>query len=404
MTSKIESNQTNADLSDQASLNKAPIVKILVVGVGGGGSNAVDCMIKAGVQHVGFVAVNTDFQALERSISPIRLQIGKKITGGFGAGADPEIGERSALESEIFIKDMLKDAEIVFVTAGMGGGTGTGAAPVIARIAKEMGKLTIGVVTKPFDIEGGVRTNAAQMGIANLSKNVDTLVIVPNEKLIEQVAELTMIEAMAYADEMLHQAIRAITGVILDKSVINVDFADLKRILKGMGTAHMGIGYGKGQNKTLDAVKSAVASKLLETTITGASKAILHFLLAPNVRLDEVNKASKMVKDELAENPEFIFGFGVDDRLEDEVFVTIIATGFDQQANHRGQQQQSRPRNGEPYKPPQPPESSTLGGLFDDDDDDYVQGGNNHSKSNTRTDVGGGTGSSFLDALKNKNR
>lgn len=270
---------------------------IKVVGVGGGGSNAINRMVEAGIKSAQFIAINTDVQALRMSKADMLIQIGKKLTNGQGAGADPSKGQRAAEESAPFIREQLKDADLVFITAGMGGGTGTGAAPVIAKIAKEMGKLTVAVVTKPFIFEGKIRMNHAETGIANLRKFVDTLVVIPNEKLMSIAPNLPMVEAFKYADDILRQGIQGISDLIVTPAMINLDFADVCTIMRDKGVAHMGIGRGKGEGRTSDAVKQAVSSPMLETSIEGARSVILNIMGSPDMTLAEVNQAANLVKE-----------------------------------------------------------------------------------------------------------
>jgi len=306
-----------------------PICKIKVIGVGGGGNNAVNRMIYAGITSASFVAINTDKQALLMSKAPSRLQIGEKLTRGLGAGADPDIGRKAAEESRELIEEVLKDTDLVFVTAGMGGGTGTGAAPVVASIAKEMGILTIAVVTKPFRFEGRKRMENAESGIKDLKNVVDTLVVIPNDKLLTIVPKNTpIIDAFKTADDVLRQGIQGISDLIVTSSLINLDFADVKAIMKNKGLAHMGLGRGKGENRTIEAVRQAVSSPLLETTIEGATGIILNIKGSPNLTLDEVYESADLVKEVVDPSCNIIFGSGIDSKMEDEVEITVIATGF----------------------------------------------------------------------------
>ena len=308
------------------------IANIKVVGIGGGGNNAVNRMVAANITSAEFVAINTDKQALLMSKATHRIQIGEKVTRGLGAGADPEIGQKAAEESKAVITEMLKGCDLVFITAGMGGGTGTGAAPVVAQVAKELDILTIAVVTKPFNFEGRRRMDNAEKGIANLKKFVDTLVIIPNDKLLKIVPKGTpIVEAFRCADDVLRQGIQGISDLIVTPSLINLDFADVKTIMKDKGLAHMGIGHGKGDNKTIDAVRQAVQSPLLETNIEGATGILLNVKGGLDLSLDEVNEAAELVRDVVDENCNIIFGAGVDDTLNEEVEITVIATGFNQQ-------------------------------------------------------------------------
>lgn len=307
------------------------VANIKVVGIGGGGNNAVNRMVAANVTSAEFVAINTDKQALLMSKATHRIQIGEKLTRGLGAGADPEIGQKAAEESKAVITEMLKGCDLVFITAGMGGGTGTGAAPVVAQIAKELDILTIAVVTKPFNFEGKKRMENAEKGIANLKKFVDTLVIIPNDKLLKIVPKGTpIVEAFRCADDVLRQGIQGISDLIVTPSLINLDFADVKTIMKDKGLAHMGIGRGKGENKTIDAVRQAVQSPLLETNIEGATGILLNVKGGLDLPLDEVNEAAELVREVVDSNCNIIFGAGVDESLSEQVEITVIATGFNQ--------------------------------------------------------------------------
>ena len=301
--------------------------KIIVVGVGGGGNNAVDRMISENIAGVEFIAINTDKQALQSSKAPTLMQIGEKLTKGLGAGAKPEIGEKAAEESVEEIAAALEGADMVFVTCGMGGGTGTGAAPVVARIAKSMGALTVGVVTKPFRFEAKTRMNNALSGIEKLKENVDTLIVIPNDKLLEVVdRRTTMPEALKKADEVLQQGIQGITDLINTSALINLDFADVQTVMTDKGIAHIGIGYGKGDDKALQAVKEAVASPLLETTIAGASHVIIN--ISGDITLFDASDAAEYVQDLVGEETNIIFGAMYDDSKADEATITVIATGL----------------------------------------------------------------------------
>ncbi len=314
---------------EQEDFNSTSVVKIKVLGVGGGGNNAVNRMIDANVSSAEFVAINTDKQALLISKAPKRLQIGERLTGGKGAGGIPEVGRKSAEESKTSITEVLKGADLVFITAGMGGGTGTGAAPVIAQIAKELGILTVGIVTKPFAFENRKRMENAEKGIAELKKYVDTIVIIPNERLATILPEkITLVDAFRYADDVLRQGIQGISDLIVFPGMINLDFADVETVMKNRGLAHMGIGRGKGENKTLEAVRQAVASPLIETTIEGATGVVLNIKGGSDITLREVTEAANMVKEVIDPSCNLIFGSSIDPEMHDEVEITIIATGF----------------------------------------------------------------------------
>jgi len=305
-----------------------PAAIIKVVGVGGGGGNAINRMMASNVNSAEYIAVNTDLQDLAASTAHRRIQIGDKLTKGQGAGAVPQVGQEAAIESKLVIAEALKDADLVFITAGMGGGTGTGAAPVVAQIARELKILTIGVITKPFDFEGLERMNNAQIGIANLMKFVDTMIVIPNDKLVTVASKLTVAESFRYADEVLRQGITGISDLIVTKSMINLDFADVRTIMKDKGLAHMGIGKGQGERRTFDAVKNAVRSPLLETSIEGATSVILNVIGSSDLTLEEVYKSANLVREVVDKKANIIFGADIRKSLSDEVLVTVIATGF----------------------------------------------------------------------------
>lgn len=305
----------------------APVIK--VIGVGGGGNNAVNRMIAAGIKSAQFVAINTDQLVLNACNAPTKVQLGTKLTKGLGAGADPNIGMQAAEESKEEIKKLLEGVDMLFITAGMGGGTGTGAAPVVASISKEMGILTIAVVTKPFAFEGTRRMKNAIQGIERLREHVDTLLVIPNQKLLEVVKKGTsMVEAFEEADEVLRKGIQGIADLVVTPSMINLDFADVKTIMKDTGLAHMGVGCANGEDKILAAVREAVASPLLETSIKGATGVIINVMGPPDMPLDEVHDATTLVQSVVDPDANIIFGAGVDDSLGDFVLVTLIATGF----------------------------------------------------------------------------
>lgn len=302
---------------------------IKVMGVGGGGCNAINSMIDSNVGSAEFIAVNTDSQALLLSKAQKCLQIGEKLTKGLGAGSNPDVGEAAAEESREEIERELKGTDLLFVASGMGGGTGTGAASVIARIAREMGILTIAVVTKPFSFEGRVRNENANKGISNLRKYVDTLVIIPNDKLLQFLPEqIGMLEAFKVADDMLKQGIIGIVDLIATPSLINLDFADVNTIMRDQGLAHMGIGRAKGENRIIEAVRQAVSSPLLETTIEGARSVILNVTGGKDLKLGEVNEAAVLVQGIIDSGANIIFGATIDENMNEEVKITVIATGF----------------------------------------------------------------------------
>ena len=302
--------------------------RILVIGVGGAGNNAVNRMVEENIMGVEFIGINTDKQALQFCKAPTAMQIGEKLTKGLGAGAKPEIGEKAAEESQEEISQALKGADMVFVTCGMGGGTGTGAAPVIAQIAKDMGILTVGVVTKPFRFEARQRMNNALKGIENLKNAVDTLIVIPNDRLLEIVdRRTTMPDALKKADEVLLQAVQGITDLINVPGLINLDFADVQTVMTDKGIAHIGIGKAKGDEKALEAVKQAVSSPLLETTIEGASHVIIN--ISGYISLIEANEAAGYVQELAGDDANIIFGAMYDENAEDEVTITVIATGLD---------------------------------------------------------------------------
>ena len=302
--------------------------RILVIGVGGAGNNAVNRMVEENIMGVEFIGINTDKQALQFCKAPTAMQIGEKLTKGLGAGAKPEIGEKAAEESQEEISQALKGADMVFVTCGMGGGTGTGAAPVIAQIAKDMGILTVGVVTKPFRFEARQRLNNALKGIENLKNAVDTLIVIPNDRLLEIVdRRTTMPDALKKADEVLLQAVQGITDLINVPGLINLDFADVQTVMTDKGIAHIGIGKAKGDEKALEAVKQAVSSPLLETTIEGASHVIIN--ISGDISLIEANEAAGYVQELAGDDANIIFGAMYDENAEDEVTITVIATGLD---------------------------------------------------------------------------
>jgi cell division protein FtsZ len=304
--------------------------KIKVVGVGGAGSNAVNRMIRSKLRGVEFVAVNTDLQALHSSEAHVKLNIGKKLTRGLGSGGDPNKGQEAAEESRQELTELLKDCDMVFITAGLGGGTGTGAAPVVAEIAREAGALTIGVVTKPFAFEGARRKQVAEDGLQSLHDKVDTLIVVPNQRLLAVVDKKTpLADSFKIADDVLRQGVQGISDLIVFPGLINLDFADVKTIMAGQGAALMGIGFGSGDTRAADAAKNAISSPLLETTIDGARGILLNITGGPDLTLVEVNEAANLVREAAnAHDDNLIFGTVIDDRLQGEVKVTVVATGF----------------------------------------------------------------------------
>ena len=304
--------------------------RIKVIGVGGGGSNAVDRMIEAGVTKAEFICVNTDAQQLANVKAPTVLNIGRKLTSGLGAGAKPEIGRQAAEESKDEIKNLVKDTEMVFVTAGMGGGTGTGAAPIIAEAAKSLGVLTVAVVTKPFFFEGPQRMRNAEEGIKNLAEKVDAIVTIPNDLLLKIAdKKVTIKDSFKLADDVLRQGVQGIIEVITQRGIMNCDFADVRTIMKDSGVAHMGIGVGKGENAAQDAVRAAIESPLLETSIEGAENVLLNITGGSEFSLVDMGEVSSIVRDLVSEEANIIVGTAMDDNLKDEIKVTLIATGLD---------------------------------------------------------------------------
>lgn len=318
---------------DYESENNGADVRIKVVGVGGGGGNALNAMVSAGVRCVEFVAINTDKQALlkfENSQKKVQVvQIGEKITQGKGAGSKPEVGQKSAEESREDISGAIKGSDMVFITAGMGGGTGTGAAPIVAKIAKEMGILTIGIVTKPFSFEGRRRMAQAERGIAALKEHVDSLVVIPNERLkLVSEQKITLMNAFAEADNVLRQGVQSISDLILVPGIVNLDFADVREIMREAGYAHMGVGRASGKEKGEEAAKLAITSPLLETAIKGARGVIINIKSSPDIGLDEIEFASRLVSEQADPEANIIWGAAIDESIEDEMIVTVIATGF----------------------------------------------------------------------------
>ena len=321
-------------LQFETNLDKSAVIK--VIGVGGGGCNAVNRMVEAGLKGVEFIAVNTDRQALNRCLSETKIQIGEKLTRGLGAGANPEIGQKAAEETLDEITGLLEGADMVFLTAGMGGGTGTGAAPIIAKAAKDMGILTVGVVTKPFTFEGAKRRRQAELGISFLKKYVDSLVIVPNDKLLQNCEKnTTMVQAFQMADDVLRQGVQGISDLISDFALINVDFADVKSVMTDRGVAHMGVGHASGDDRAKNAVKAAIESPLLETSIAGAKAILLYVAGGYDLGMLEVSEIASLVEEQADRDCILIFGAAVNEEMQDEISITVIATGFDEGLENR---------------------------------------------------------------------
>ena len=322
------------------------IANIKVIGVGGGGGNAINRMIASGITGVEFWSINTDAQALTQSAAPRRLQIGQKLTRGLGAGGNPAIGQKAAEESRDEIAAALEHSDLVFITAGMGGGTGTGAAPIVAEVAKEMGALTVGVVTRPFIFEGRRRSNQADLGIEALQSRVDTLLLIPNDKLLSVISEQTGLqEAFRFADDVLRQGVQGISDIITIPGLVNVDFADVRAVMADAGSALMGIGIGSGKTRAREAANAAISSPLLESSIEGARGVVLNITGGSDLTLHEVNTAAETIYEVVDPNANIIFGAVIDDRLQGEMRITVIATGF---------------TKGESQAPPPPPARSTA--------------------------------------------
>jgi cell division protein FtsZ len=303
--------------------------KIKVVGIGGGGCNALDRMIESGLQGVDFIGLNTDFQALNRNKATHKIQLGQKLTKGLGAGSNPEVGRRASEESRSDIQELLVGADMVFVTCGMGGGTGTGGAPIVANIARELAALTVGIVTRPFKFEGRRRSKVAGDGIANLREQVDTLIVIPNDRLLDLVSESTSLqESFLLADDILRQGVTGISELILKPGLINLDFADVKMVMENSGTALIGLGEASGEQRAIHAVEYAISSPLLESSIDGARGVLINFIGGRDMSLQEVNAAAEMVSNRVDEEANIIFGATVDDEKRDRVRVMILATGF----------------------------------------------------------------------------
>ena len=310
-------------------MERGNLAQLKVVGVGGAGNNAVNRMIQYGIRGVEFISVNTDKQALYLSHANQKIQIGEKVTKGLGAGADPEVGRKAAEESKEAISEALKGADLVFITAGMGGGTGTGAAPVVAECAKELGILTVGVVTKPFSFEGRVRMNNAVNGITNLKANVDTLISIPNDRLLDSVGKVSLTEAFRIADDVLRQGVQGISDLIAVPAMVNLDFADVRTIMRERGMAHMGIGMATGDKRAAEAARQAVVSPLLETTINGAKGVLLNITGGADLGIQELSEAASIIQEYADPEANIIMGAGIDEDMGDGVRITVIATGFD---------------------------------------------------------------------------
>ncbi len=334
------------DLMDETEI----ITRIKVIGVGGGGGNVVNRMVDTGVKGVEFVAMNTDRQALNKSHADVKLQIGERATGGRGAGANPEKGQKAAEESAEALEQILAGTDMVFITAGMGGGTGTGAAPIVAQMAKDKGILTVGVVTKPFDFEGKHRMKQAEDGIAKLAENVDSLIVIPNERLkLVSEQRITLMNAFAVADDVLKNGVLSIVELITQDAMINLDFADVTSVMKDAGHAHMGVGRASGKDKAEAAAKAAVTSPLLESSINGAKGLIILIKACEDINLDEIDTASEYVKNMADPDANIIFGVSLDSSLNDEIVVTVVATGFGKDSNNV----------------PEPPRSGSARGAID---------------------------------------
>lgn len=306
--------------------------KIKVIGVGGGGGSAVNRMIEKGIKGVEFIAINTDIQALHYNKASKKLHIGKAVTRGLGAGMNPDLGKQAAEESQNEIRELLKDADMVFVTCGMGGGTGTGASPVVAEIARDLGALTVAVVTKPFAFEGAQRKNIGDRGLMDLTDKVDTIITIPNDRLLQVIDKKTsLLDAFTVVDDILRQGVQGIAELITIPGLINVDFADVKAVMSNAGSALMGIGQASGENKAIEAAKAAISSPLLEMSIEGARGILFTIMGGPNLSMNEVNEASKIITASADEEAKIIFGAVINDKMKDEIKISVVATGFDRQ-------------------------------------------------------------------------
>ena len=318
-------------MNNMFGLEMNQLAKIKVIGIGGGGCNAVNRMINSGLKGVDFIVANTDLQVLNDSLAPTKIQLGSELTDGLGAGANPEIGREAALESKAEIEDALKGADMVFVTCGMGGGTGTGASPIIAEVAQDLGAPTVGIVTKPFSFEGKKRMEQAITGLDELKKHVDTLIVIPNDRLRELIDKSTpMLEAFREVDNILHRGVQSISDLIAITGLVNLDFADVKAVMKDRGNALIGIGVGSGENRAVEAAKQAVSSPLLETSINGATDAIINVTGGSSLTLFEVEEAAEVIRSAANTDINTIFGAVINENLNDEVIITVIATGFEQ--------------------------------------------------------------------------
>ena len=360
-----------------------PDVNIKVIGVGGGGGNALNCMVASGVQDIEYIAINTDAKALNNSKATTRIQIGAKLTKGRGAGNKPGIGQQSAEENKEEIEAALKGADMVFITAGMGGGTGTGAAPVVAKIAQEAGILTVAVVTKPFAFEREQKMAQAEKGIMELKKYVDSLIVIPNEKLLEGMDKpLTMRESFALADDILKTGVKSISDLIVEEGYINLDFADVSTIMKGAGYAHLAIGHGSGKDKAKEAANAVIASPLLETSIAGAKRLLINITMSEDILSSDVDNATKMITDKAADNVEFIFGTAFKEDMQDEMTITVIAAGFDEEPDESEEAEESAAEEAaapeepeaqpQPQPQPQQTQAAANGGKKPADPDDLM--------------------------------
>ncbi|WP_326974583.1 cell division protein FtsZ [Caproicibacter sp. BJN0012] len=346
------------------------IVQIKVIGVGGGGGNAIDRMVAMGVQGVEFISINTDRQALYRSKATQKIQIGEKVTHGKGAGSKPEMGQKAADESREAIAAAIRGSDMVFVTAGMGGGTGTGAAPIVAEIAHDMGVLTVGIVTKPFEFEGRRRMEQAENGITALREHVDSLVVIPNERLkLVSEQRITLLNAFSIADDVLRQGVQSISDLIKLPGLVNLDFADVTAVMKDAGYAHMGVGRASGKDKAQEAANMAISSPLLETAINGARGVIINITSSPDIGLDEIETASAMIASQAHEDANIIWGAAFDENMDDEMSVTVIATGF---ATSSGEMPAEEPKEKQEAKPQRVavPDNNSM---EDDDFTDIMQ-------------------------------